>query len=71
MNSATELMTASGPECVKTFFSAARIRNQTEIRVSTQNLCLLTCRYFRFNVDAPTSILAKRFYTLWADFCRS
>ena len=26
---------------------------------------------FRFNVDVHTSILAKRFYTLWADFCLS
>jgi hypothetical protein len=26
---------------------------------------------FRFNVDAHTSILAKRFYTLWAVLCRS
>jgi hypothetical protein len=25
---------------------------------------------FRFNVDARTSILAKRFYTLWARSCR-
>ena len=26
---------------------------------------------FRFNVDADTSILAKRFYTLWANSCLS
>ena len=26
---------------------------------------------FRFNVEAHTSILATRFYTLWADSCRS
>jgi hypothetical protein len=25
---------------------------------------------FRFNVDADTSILARRFYTLWADSIR-
>ena len=26
---------------------------------------------FKFHVDARTSVLAKRFYTLWADCCRS
>jgi hypothetical protein len=26
---------------------------------------------FRFDVDAHTAILAKRFYTLWADCCLS
>ena len=65
-------MTASAPRLCKNIFARDRYSKPD----------LKSCFYakstsadvpinFRFNVDARTSILAKRFYTLWAVCCRS
>ena len=63
---------ASGRGCVKTFFSAIGTQNWTgKSRLYAKSTSADVPINFRFNVDTCTSIVAKRFYTLWADFCLS
>nr|DAO42991.1 MAG TPA: hypothetical protein [Caudoviricetes sp.] len=56
------------PRLCENVFQRGRHSNQNWIsRFYTKSTSADVPINFRFNVDAHTSILAKRFYTLWAD----
>jgi hypothetical protein len=60
-------LAALDPGCVKTFFSDRYSKPDWKSRFYAKSTSANVPINFRFNVDAHTSILATRFYTLWVE----